>query len=311
MEYKRRKKIGVIGATGHIGSYLIPTLVRAGYDVVGYSRGNSEPYHYDDFDWDTVCMLKLDKKEAVANILHQDFDVICHLIAYDETDIKDLCETVYQKKHWMDMQLIVIGSIWMWGEKYLLPVDESHERVPICDYGRGKLEVENYLKKQNNLNYTLIHPGHICGKGWIPVNPHGNRNPECFEKIKKGEEICLPKEQFSLHHVHSQDIADLILCCIGEEKARAENFMIACERAYTLQGFAKELYQYYGKEPLIKLVDYQQFLNGMNKEDAMVTEEHLLHSSMVSVDKIKQVLGYEPKYSELDTIVDSLEAMDL
>lgn len=307
----RKKRVGVIGATGHIGSYLMPTLVRAGYEVVGYSRGNAEPYHYDNFNWDSVCMLKMDKNEAVEDILNKDFDVICHLVAYDEADIRKLCETVYQKENWMDIQLMVIGSIWMWGEKYLIPVDETHERVPICDYGRGKVEIEEYLKKQNNLNYTIISPGHICGKGWISVNPYGNRNPECFQKIKRGEEICLPREPFSLHHVHSQDIADLIIRCIGEEKAKAENFMIACKRAYSLLGYARELYQYYGNEPIIKLVDYQQFLSGMNEEDAKVTEEHLDHSSMISVDKIRDVLGFVPKYSEIETIVDSLESMDL
>ena len=34
----------MIGATGHVGTYLVPRLVRAGHEVVALSRGEREPY---------------------------------------------------------------------------------------------------------------------------------------------------------------------------------------------------------------------------------------------------------------------------
>ena len=37
-------KAVVIGATGHTGTYLVPRLVEAGYQVTAVSRGLSEPY---------------------------------------------------------------------------------------------------------------------------------------------------------------------------------------------------------------------------------------------------------------------------
>ena len=37
-------RVVVIGATGHIGSYLVPRLVRGGHDVVALSRGTRDPY---------------------------------------------------------------------------------------------------------------------------------------------------------------------------------------------------------------------------------------------------------------------------
>ena len=33
------RRVVVIGATGHIGTYLVPRLVRAGHEVVAISRG--------------------------------------------------------------------------------------------------------------------------------------------------------------------------------------------------------------------------------------------------------------------------------
>ena len=38
----------VVGATGHVGSWLVPDLVRAGHEVVAFSRGTREPYRADD-----------------------------------------------------------------------------------------------------------------------------------------------------------------------------------------------------------------------------------------------------------------------
>jgi uncharacterized protein YbjT (DUF2867 family) len=36
-------RVVVIGATGHIGSYLVPRLVPAGHEVIAMSRGTRGP----------------------------------------------------------------------------------------------------------------------------------------------------------------------------------------------------------------------------------------------------------------------------
>jgi nucleoside-diphosphate-sugar epimerase len=38
-------RVVVIGATGHIGTYLVPRLVDAGHEVIALSRGTRGPYH--------------------------------------------------------------------------------------------------------------------------------------------------------------------------------------------------------------------------------------------------------------------------
>ena len=37
-------RIIVIGATGHVGGYMIPRLVTAGHEVIAISRGQQPPY---------------------------------------------------------------------------------------------------------------------------------------------------------------------------------------------------------------------------------------------------------------------------
>jgi uncharacterized protein YbjT (DUF2867 family) len=37
-------RVTVIGGTGHIGTYLIPRLVEAGFETTSVSRGARQPY---------------------------------------------------------------------------------------------------------------------------------------------------------------------------------------------------------------------------------------------------------------------------
>ena len=53
-------RIAVIGGSGHIGSFLIPRLVRAGHQVLNLSRGTSEPFVQDDA-WADVVRVQVDR----------------------------------------------------------------------------------------------------------------------------------------------------------------------------------------------------------------------------------------------------------
>ena len=37
-------RVAVIGGSGHVGTYLVPRLVEAGYEVIVVSRGQRDPY---------------------------------------------------------------------------------------------------------------------------------------------------------------------------------------------------------------------------------------------------------------------------
>ena len=34
----------IVGGSGHVGTYLVPRLVEAGFDVINVTRGKREPY---------------------------------------------------------------------------------------------------------------------------------------------------------------------------------------------------------------------------------------------------------------------------
>ena len=49
-------RVVVIGATGHIGTYLVPRLVDGGHEVIAVSRGTRGPYHASP-QWDAVTRV--------------------------------------------------------------------------------------------------------------------------------------------------------------------------------------------------------------------------------------------------------------
>ena len=58
-------RVLVIGATGHVGTYLVPRLVLAGHEVVALSRGKREPYRSAP-EWRSVRRVAVDREAEDA-----------------------------------------------------------------------------------------------------------------------------------------------------------------------------------------------------------------------------------------------------
>jgi uncharacterized protein YbjT (DUF2867 family) len=54
-------RVVIIGGTGHVGTYLVPRLVKAGYDVLSVSRQQREPYQPHPV-WKSVKMIDLTER---------------------------------------------------------------------------------------------------------------------------------------------------------------------------------------------------------------------------------------------------------
>lgn len=308
------KRAIVIGATGHVGSYLIPELVKNGYDVCAVSRGIKQPYTAGAAEWKEVHTVKLDRHsmnehEFGEEIVKYRPDLVCDLTAYTLDDAKGVAEALMRSAE--NAYLIQIGSIWIYGDKYEVPVPEDHPRTDSSVYGRGKAGIEAYLlghSREGKLRATVIHPGHISGCGWLPINPQGNLNPQVYLDIIAGSPVLLPGDgMYTLHHVHSQDIASLITACI-KHKPYGEAFHAVAERAVTLRGFAKMLYEYYRHKEETEFAPWTEFTSRISKTDADITLDHISRSPVCSMKKAQTMLGFTPQYSIIETVTQSLAA---
>ena len=219
-------RVVVIGATGHVGGYLVPRLVRAGHDVVAVSRGEASPYR-EDPAWQQVerrrrrprPQLEADDRFG-AEIAALGGDIVIDLICFTLASARQLVEAVADE---IDL-LVHIGTVWTHGHSVAVPTVEEAVKKPFGDYGIAKAEVEAYLLRQarrHGLPVTIVHPGHIVGPGWVPLNPAGHFNPEVYATIARGEPLTLPNLGLeTVHHVHADDVAALVMATIGQPAER-------------------------------------------------------------------------------------------
>lgn len=305
-------KIIVIGGTGHIGTFLVPRLVTAGHEVTVISRRKSDPYKTHD-DWQKVAFVTLDRTELEKRgefghaIVDLTPEIVIDLISFELDSTKQLADALTGRiKHFLHC-----GTIWVHGYNVLVPVKESDPRYPIDEYGVQKAAIEHYLLQevnQSDLPSTVLHPGHIVGPGWTPITPVGNVDPKVYVKLANGEEILIPSQGLeTLHHVHADDVAlGFMLALENPEKSVGESFHILSDRALTWRGYAEALCEWYGKRANLKFVTFDQFKETSSPDHAEKSWEHLMHSSNGSIEKARQLLGYNPRYTSLEAIQESL-----
>ncbi|MBA8795294.1 nucleoside-diphosphate-sugar epimerase [Friedmanniella endophytica] len=299
-------RVVVIGSTGHVGSYLVPRLVRAGHEVVAVSRGRATPYH-DDPAWDEVERVVLDRDalEAEGRFgaeiagLRGDavIDMICFTADSATQLVKALRGSTGLHAH--------CGTIWTHGLSTTLPMREDDPKHPFGDYGVQKKEIEDLLlaeSRSGGLASTVIHPGHISGPGWPVINPVGNLDPTVWTTLATGGRLRIPGSgSETMHHVHADDVAQLFELAVAKpEVAAGESFHALSEQALTVRGFAEGAAAWFGREADLEPVSWEAFRAGTDEGHADASWQHLHRSQVGSIEKPKQQLGYRPAYSSLD-----------
>lgn len=304
-------KVLVIGASGHVGSYLVKTLVNGGHEVVAVMRGSRTPYGYDEKVWGKAQVVNMDRVELYQTdfIEQVDADVICDLIAFDLDGVKKIVSKIKN-----DAFYLLIGSIWMYENKEYLPVDELHPKTATQEYGKQKGLIENYLLdkvEKGELRATVIHPGHVSGKEWQPINPQGNLDFSVFEKIRDGKKIYLPYDgSQTLQHIHSQDLADMIVACIDKQDlSNGQAFLAVTEKAMPLRAITEKLFEYFNQPPNIECLDWEDFKNAVGEDNALVTLDHVSHSPCCTPQKAINLLGVKINYSIMDIFYEYINDM--
>ena len=295
---ERKMKVLVVGAMGHIGSFLIEQLVEHNHEVYALTRGNKKPY-FESAAWEKVKPIKMSRAELCESNVLDDIkpDAICDLVSFSLDDVKKLVEKINY-----DTFYLQIGSIWTYENKIYLPVDENHPKNSLARYGREKGLIEDYLldlSKSKRLRATVVHPGHISAKYWTPVNPQGNDDVNVFRKIVRGEELILPFMGLTtVHHVHAYDLSQIIVAAIEKQDvSNGQAFIAVAEHAMTLKAMAENMYRRFGHEPNIRYVEWEEFVKESTEENVRVSWDHISHSPCCTVEKAKNLLGVSIKYT--------------
>ena len=81
-------RIVVIGGSGHVGTYLLPSLVERGHEVLNVSRGTASPYR-EHAAWESIENVAVDRKAEEAEgrfgarIADLNADVVVDMISFE------------------------------------------------------------------------------------------------------------------------------------------------------------------------------------------------------------------------------------
>jgi nucleoside-diphosphate-sugar epimerase len=308
-------RIAIIGGTGHVGTYLVPRLVNGGHEVISISRGESRPYR-DHPAWKSVEHVRLDRaaEEAAGDFAQRVRslrpDAVVDMICFEVESARLLVEALKGSvRHFLHC-----GTIWVHGHSIQVPTTEEQPRHPFGEYGTKKAEIEEYLlddARRNGFPATVLHPGHIVGPGWVPVNPAGNFDPEVFGRLARGEELALPNLGMeTLHHVHADDVAQAFERALSNWSAAVgESFHVVSPAALTLRGYAEAVATRFGRAARLRFVAWKEWRKGVSERDAAATWDHIAHSPNCSIDKAGRSLGYRPRYGSLEAVWEALDWM--
>jgi nucleoside-diphosphate-sugar epimerase len=306
-------RIVVIGATGHVGSYLVPRLVRAGHEVVAVSRGERDPY-VRAAEWRRVQRVTVDREAEDADgvfgerVAALGADAVIDMLCFTPESAQQLVDALRPTRP----LLVHCGTIWVHGPAHRVPVTEDEPRTAYGEYGTGKAAIEALLHRETiagGVPSVVLHPGHISGP-WPSITPAGNLDLDVWRRLATGEPLALPGLGLGvLHHVHGDDVAQAFERALARPAAIGSSFHVVSEQAMTLRGLAAGVAGWFGREPVIELVEWTEFARRVGTEHAATTREHVARSIAASIDRAREVLGYAPRYTALDALRESLRTL--
>ena len=305
-------RVLVVGATGHVGSWLVPDLVRAGHDVVAFSRGTREPYRADDA-WSQVERVRVDRDALdadggfAAKVLEHSPDVVVDMVCFTPEAATALVDGLAGRVG----RLVSCGTVWVHGATVVAPIRESDPRRPYGEYGVAKAAVERIvLGASDRLPATVLHPGHISGPGWPVVNPVGNLDPQVWRTLAAGEPLAVPLDGVAtMVHVHAADVAAAFLAAVDAPEAVGRSFHVVANRAVSTRGLAEATAGWFGREADLRSVTWEQFEATTTPELAAASRDHLQRSHVMSIDAAREHLGYAPQYTAEQAVREAVAAM--
>lgn len=283
--------------------------------MIAASRGTREPYQPHPA-WAEVERLKIDRvaEEAAGNfgarIAALEADAVVDLICFTRRSAQHMVDGLQPRQ----TLLLHCGTMWVHGLPTAVPTTEDMPRHPFGDYGIQKAAIEQLLLESTRRGVSravILHPGHLVGPGWKPLNPAGHFNPDVFTRIARGELLQLPNQGMeTVHHVHADDVAQAFeLAITHHDAAIGESFHVVSPAPLTLRAYAEAMFAHFAQPAKLGFLPWDEWRHTVTEDEAAATWDHIAHSPHGSIAKARERLGYAPRYTSLDAVVESVNSL--
>ena len=311
-------KVLVIGGAGYIGSHVVKEMMKAGHKVTVFDNLSSglrcNLFPENDFIYGNI-LIPSDLEAAFS----QGFDAFVHLAAFKAAGESMLLPEKYSVNNitgtinimnaavkFKCKKMIFSSSAAVFGAPEYLPMDEEHPKNPENYYGFTKLEIERFMgwyDKLKGLRFAALRYFNAAGydpEGQIrglEQNP-ANLLPRIMEvaaglkpEIKVfGTDYDTRDGTCIRDYVHVTDLARAHVMALDyitkNDKSLALN--LGTEKGTTVKEIIDAARKITGKE-----IPSQDVERRPGDPACLYTSSKLA----------KELLGWEPKYSDVDTLV--------
>lgn len=313
-------KVLVIGGAGYIGSHVVKELMAKNHEVTVFDNLSSG-----------LIQNLFKKNEFIAgDILHPEdldkafargFDAFIHLAAfkaagesmifpekYSINNINGTLNILNAAVAHNCLNMVFSSSAATFGEPQYLPIDENHPKNPENYYGFTKLKIEEFMgwyDKLKNLKFAALRYFNAAG-----YDPEGviyglERNPANLLPVMM-EVACGKRGKLKVFgsdydtrdgtcirdYIHVTDLASAHVLALGyiAKNKKSLTLNLGTGKGITVTEMLEATRRITGKEIPAEYV-------GRRAGDPA----QLTASSKLA----KEVLGWEPKYSDVDTLIKS------
>jgi len=313
-------KILVTGGAGYIGSFMSKILLDKGYEVVvfdslerGYKEAIDSRAQF--VQGDVKNISELEKLFLGNNI-----DVVMHFAGYISVEESTNYPDLYRENNIVGSEnlfnsainkgnvknFIFSSSAAVYGNPTKIPILEDHPTNPMSPYGQTKLEAEGFLKslQKNNpsIGFACLRYFNACGAA-LDASIGENHNPETHI-MPLAIKAILEDKEFSLFgtnydttdgtcvrdYIHVLDLVDAHVKVMDRLIEKKEGFIynVGIGKGYSNKQVIEAIEKVSGKKMKIRRAERRS-----GDADVLVADP----------TKIKQELNFNPKYSDLETIV--------
>ncbi|MBP3284504.1 MAG: UDP-glucose 4-epimerase GalE [Clostridia bacterium] len=313
--------IAVLGGAGYIGSHTVYELIDRGFDVVvidNLQTGHREAVHekaifYEGDIRDAKFLDEVFHKEKIEAVIHFAAN---SLVGESMTNpLKYYDNNVYGTKVLLESmvknginKIVFSSTAAVYGEPERIPILETDRTVPTNTYGETKLAMEKMFRwvdlahgvKYVSLRYFNACGAHISGKIGEAHNPETHLIPLVLQvPLHKRECIKIFGEDYDTKdgtcvrdYIHVTDLADAHILAVKYLMDGNESnvFNLGNGVGFTVKEVIASAEKVTGEE-----ISAQTDVRRAGDPAQLVA----------SSEKAKSVLGWKPKFDDLDKIVET------
>lgn len=272
------KKVLVLGATGAMGRYLVPELVKLGYAVTGVGLDEKAP-------WDNAAYVKGNAfdKEFLEGLLKEKFDGIVNFMCYGSYSFSDYYKLFLENTD----HYIFLSSCRVYDDKEV-PVRETSPRLwdtsedevlkASHDYCIHKAQDEDLLAACPYDNWTVVRPATTFSTMRLQLVTLEFK--DCVSRAMQGKKVVLPIQAKDRPATLSWggDVAKMIAHILFKDAAKRETYNVCSAEHQTWETIASYYHDLVGLEAV--WVDKEDYLKILSPEMKLGTRWQLEYARL-------------------------------